>query len=45
MISIALQPGVGAVGARLWYPDDTLQHGGVIVNPAGDRGTWPYRDA
>lgn len=31
MVSIALQPGVGAVGARLWYPDNTLQHGGVIL--------------
>lgn len=30
MVSQALQPGVGAVGARLWYPDGTLQHGGVI---------------
>lgn len=32
MVSIAIQPGVGAVGARLWYPDDTLQHGGVILS-------------
>ena len=31
MVGIALQPGVGAVGARLWYPDRTLQHGGVIL--------------
>lgn len=31
MVSIALQPGVGAVGARLWYPNDTLQHGGVVL--------------
>lgn len=31
MVSIALQPGIGAVGARLWYPDKTLQHGGVII--------------
>ncbi|MCG8639505.1 MAG: glycosyltransferase family 2 protein [Desulfobacterales bacterium] len=30
MVSHALKPGVGAVGARLWYPDNTLQHGGVI---------------
>lgn len=30
MVSQAVQPGVGAVGARLWYPDNTLQHGGVI---------------
>lgn len=31
LVSIAVQPDVGAVGARLWYPDGTLQHGGVIV--------------
>ncbi|MHB9118229.1 MAG: glycosyltransferase [Burkholderiales bacterium] len=31
MASIAIQPGVGAVGARLWYPNDTLQHGGVVL--------------
>lgn len=31
MVSFALQPGIGAVGARLWYPDGTLQHGGVIL--------------
>ncbi len=31
MVSIALQPQVGAVGARLWYPSNLLQHGGVIL--------------
>lgn len=31
MVSHALRPGVAAVGARLWYPDDTLQHGGVLL--------------
>jgi glycosyltransferase involved in cell wall biosynthesis len=31
MLGIAAQPNVGAVGARLWYPNDTLQHGGVIT--------------
>ncbi|MDP9901572.1 glycosyltransferase family 2 protein [Variovorax ginsengisoli] len=35
MVSLALQPGVGAVGARLWYPDGTLQHGGVILGVGG----------
>lgn len=35
MVSLALQPGVGAVGARLWYPDGTLQHGGVLLVPEG----------
>lgn len=31
MVAIALQPGIGAIGARLWYPDNTLQHGGIII--------------
>ncbi|RYZ13323.1 MAG: glycosyltransferase family 2 protein [Comamonadaceae bacterium] len=35
MVSIALQPGVGAVGARLWYPNRTLQHGGVLLGVGG----------
>jgi GT2 family glycosyltransferase len=35
MVSIAAQERVGAVGARLWYPDRTLQHGGVIVGCDG----------
>lgn len=38
MVSIALQPQVGAVGARLWYPDDRLQHGGIIVGLGGVAG-------
>ncbi len=35
MVSLALQPGVGAVGARLWYPGKTLQHAGVILGVGG----------
>ncbi|SHO57573.1 Hyaluronan synthase [Vibrio quintilis] len=31
MVGYAIQPENGAVGARLWYPDNTLQHGGVIL--------------
>lgn len=31
MVAIAMQPGVGAVGARLWYPSLTLQHAGIIL--------------
>lgn len=38
MVSLASQPGVGAVGARLWYPDDTLQHGGVVLGIGGVAG-------
>lgn len=38
MVSIALQPGVGAVGARLWYPNKTLQHAGVVLGIGGVAG-------
>ncbi len=38
LVSHALQPGVGAVGARLWFPDDTLQHGGVVLGLGGVAG-------
>lgn len=31
MVSVAIQPGVGAVGAKLHYPDGRIQHGGVVV--------------
>jgi len=35
MLSFAIKPDVGAVGARLWYPDGKLQHGGVIIGGSG----------
>ncbi len=31
MVGAAMETGVGCVGARLWYPDWRLQHGGVIL--------------
>ena len=31
MVTLAARPGVGAVGARLWYSDGSLQHGGVVI--------------
>ena len=38
MVSIAIQDGVGCVGARLWYPNETLQHGGLIGGIGGVAG-------
>lgn len=38
MVSHTLRPEVGIVGARLWYPDHTLQHGGVILGIGGVAG-------
>ena len=38
MVSFAMQPEVGCVGARLWYPDGRLQHGGVVVGVGGVAG-------
>lgn len=32
------RPEVGAVGAKLYYPDDTVQHGGVILGIGGIAG-------
>ena len=36
-------PGVGIVGARLLYPNRTLQHAGVIVGLGGLAGHWFHR--
>ena len=39
MLSFAALPDVGAVGTRLWYPNDQgLQHGGVIIGMGGVAG-------
>lgn len=35
MVAHALRPGVGVVGAKLLYPDNRLQHGGVILGIGG----------
>jgi O-antigen biosynthesis protein len=39
MLSFAALPGAGAVGARLWYPNEQgLQHGGVVIGLGGVAG-------
>jgi len=35
MVSHAIRSEVGAVGARLWYPDGRLQHAGVLLGLHG----------
>ncbi|MBL8924557.1 MAG: glycosyltransferase [Myxococcaceae bacterium] len=35
LVGRALQPGTGVVGARLLFPDRTLQHVGVVVGMSG----------
>ncbi|MGI6153498.1 MAG: glycosyltransferase family 2 protein [Christensenellaceae bacterium] len=34
----ALRPEIGAVGAKLYYPDDTLQHAGIVLRIGGVAG-------
>jgi len=38
MVSHALRPEIGAVGAKLYYANDTIQHAGVIVGLGGMAG-------
>ncbi len=43
MVSHAARTEVGAVGARLWFPNGILQHGGVVVGLGGVAGhAFPY---
>ncbi len=35
MLEFAQRDDVGAVGAKLYYPDGTIQHGGVIIGLSG----------
>ncbi len=38
MLSLCCQPGVGIVGAKLLYPDGTVQHAGVVTGLGGFAG-------
>lgn len=38
MVGHVMQPGVGAVGAKLLYPDNRVQHAGVIIGLGGVAG-------
>lgn len=38
MLELAQREDVGAVGAKLYYPDDTIQHAGVILGLGGVAG-------
>ena len=38
MLAYGQRPGVGAVGARLLYPDRRIQHGGVLLGVGGVAG-------
>lgn len=38
MLMYAQRSDVGAVGAKLYYPDDTIQHAGVIIGMGGVAG-------
>ncbi len=42
MLEHAQRPEIGAVGARLLYPDRTIQHAGVVFGPYGG-STHPFR--
>jgi GT2 family glycosyltransferase len=38
LVSHALRPEIGAVGAKLLFPDDTIQHVGVVITYGGYPG-------
>jgi len=40
LVAAVTPPGVGAAGARLLYPDDSLQHGGMRMVPGP--GGWSF---
>ena len=38
MVSHAMRPEIGCVGAKLYYPDDSIQHAGVVLGIGGVAG-------
>ncbi|WP_454021108.1 glycosyltransferase [Azospirillum sp. Marseille-Q6669] len=38
MVALLARPGVGAVGAKLLYPNNTVQHAGVVLGADGAAG-------
>ncbi len=48
LVKVGVQPGVGAVGAKLYFADDTIQHAGIVIGMGGiaghSHGSFP-RDA
>jgi GT2 family glycosyltransferase len=38
MVGLLLQPGIGAVGAKLLYPDETIHHAGIVMGIGGTAG-------
>lgn len=43
MVAHAARPDAGVVGAMLYYPDDTIQHGGVVLGIGGVAGHVHHR--
>lgn len=43
MVSHALRPEIGAVGGKLFFPDGTLQHTGIILGLGGPAGHILYK--
>ncbi|HEX4179555.1 MAG TPA: glycosyltransferase [Caulobacteraceae bacterium] len=43
MAGLALRPGIGVVGGRLLYADDSIQHAGVVLGYSGATGHILHR--